>query len=59
MANDPIRSKETMYPAVPDSVLPHYTDEELCALLDRAEAEVEASPLTLDEVTAHLRSLIK
>jgi hypothetical protein len=48
-----------MCPPVPASVLPHYTEEELRALLERAEAEVEAEPLTLGEVTAHLRSLIK
>jgi hypothetical protein len=48
-----------MYPPVPASVLPHYTEEELRALLAQAETEAEANPLTLGEVTAHLRSLIK
>jgi hypothetical protein len=61
VASELARSEDLIYPSVPASVLLHYTEEELRALLERAEAEaeVEAELLTLGEVTAHLRSLVK
>jgi hypothetical protein len=59
MPSEPVRSEDVMYPPVPDSVLPHYSEAELRELLAKAGAEVEADPLTLGAVTAHLCSLIK
>jgi hypothetical protein len=45
-----------MYPAVPDTVLPHLSADGLRALLGKAEGEVDADPLPFDEMMAELRA---
>ncbi|MDR1428487.1 MAG: hypothetical protein LBJ08_12145 [Bifidobacteriaceae bacterium] len=55
MASEPIRSAELVYPPVPDSVLPRYSDDELQALLTKAEVEATADPPPFDEMIAQLR----
>jgi hypothetical protein len=55
VAGEPISSADFACPAVPDSVLPHCGDDELRALLTKAEAEVTANPLPFDRMMARLR----
>jgi hypothetical protein len=56
VTSEPLRSEGPTYPPAPDTALPRYTDDELRALLSKAEAKADANPLPFDEMMAELRA---